>query len=57
MTTLLEAETQTTEDLVLRARQGDSRSYEELVERHQRQVWAAVRGSGSATRMLTTPCR
>lgn len=44
MTTLLEAETQTTEDLVLRARQGDSRSYEELVERHQRQVWAAVRG-------------
>lgn len=44
MHTLLEAETQTTEDLVLRARQGDSRSYEELVERHQRQVWAAVRG-------------
>jgi RNA polymerase sigma factor (sigma-70 family) len=44
MHTMLEAETQTTEDLVLRARQGDSRAYEELVERHQRQVWAAVRG-------------
>jgi RNA polymerase sigma factor (sigma-70 family) len=39
-----EAETMSTEDLVLRARQGDSRAYEELVERHQRQVWAAVRG-------------
>src|SRR5690242_6587755 len=44
MHTMLEAETQTTEDLVLRARQGDGRAYEELVERHQRQVWAAVRG-------------
>ncbi len=44
MQTMLDAETQTTEDLVLRARQGDNRAYEELVERHQRQVWAAVRG-------------
>jgi len=44
MQMLLDAETQTTEELVLRARQGDSRAYEELVERHQRQVWAAVRG-------------
>lgn len=44
MQMMLDAESQTTEDLVLRARQGDSRSYEELVERHQRQVWAAVRG-------------
>jgi RNA polymerase sigma factor (sigma-70 family) len=44
MRTTLEAESQTTEDLVLRAREGDSRAYEELVERHQRQVWAAVRG-------------
>jgi RNA polymerase sigma factor (sigma-70 family) len=43
-TTTLDAEPRTTEDLVLQARQGDSRAYEELVERHQRQVWAAVRG-------------
>ena len=40
----LEADNQTTEDLVIRARAGESRAYEELVERHQRQVWAAVRG-------------
>jgi RNA polymerase sigma factor (sigma-70 family) len=44
MQTILDAESQTTEDLVIRARQGDSRAYDELVERHQRQVWAAVRG-------------
>jgi RNA polymerase sigma factor (sigma-70 family) len=44
MQLILESETLTTEDLVLRARQGDSRAYEMLVERHQRQVWAAVRG-------------
>jgi RNA polymerase sigma factor (sigma-70 family) len=44
MQMMLEPETQTTEDLVILARQGDSRAYEELVERHQRQVWAAVRG-------------
>jgi RNA polymerase sigma factor (sigma-70 family) len=44
MLTMLEAGTQTTEDLVIQARQGDGRAYEELVERHQRQVWAAVRG-------------
>jgi RNA polymerase sigma factor (sigma-70 family) len=33
-----------TADLVLAARRGDDHAYEELVERHQRQVWAAVRG-------------
>ena len=45
MQMMLEAQSvQTVEDLVLRAREGDSRAYEELVERHQRQVWAAVRG-------------
>src|ERR1700759_274274 len=33
-----------TADLVLAARAGDGRAYELLVERHQRQVWAAVRG-------------
>jgi RNA polymerase sigma factor (sigma-70 family) len=32
-----------TAELVQDARQGDTRAYEELVERHQRQVWAAVR--------------
>ena len=31
-------------ELVLAARRGDRRAYELLVERHQRQVWAAVRG-------------
>lgn len=30
--------------LVLAARRGDRAAYEELVARHQRQVWAAVRG-------------
>lgn len=40
----LQAQDLSTEDLVLRARDGDGRAYEELVERHQRQVWAAVRG-------------
>jgi RNA polymerase sigma factor (sigma-70 family) len=31
-------------ELVQRARRGDDRAYEQLVARHQRQVWAAVRG-------------
>jgi len=34
----------TVADLVLAARRGDRCAYQELVERHQRQVWAAVRG-------------
>jgi RNA polymerase sigma factor (sigma-70 family) len=34
----------TTAELVLAARRGDDQAYEELVARHQRQVWAAVRG-------------
>ena len=37
-------QTTSTEQLVLLAREGDARAYEQLVERHQRQVWAAVRG-------------
>ncbi len=41
--TEISVETSTTE-LVLAARAGDGRAYELLVERHQRQVWAAVRG-------------
>jgi RNA polymerase sigma factor (sigma-70 family) len=40
----LEVETLSTADLVLAARQGDGRAYEELVERHRGQVWSAVRG-------------
>jgi RNA polymerase sigma factor (sigma-70 family) len=39
-----EVETRNTAELVISARDGDSRAYEELVERHQGQVWAAVRG-------------
>jgi RNA polymerase sigma factor (sigma-70 family) len=37
-------EFRTTAELVLSARAGDGPAYEELVERHQRQVWGAVRG-------------
>jgi RNA polymerase sigma factor (sigma-70 family) len=37
-------EFRSTAELVLSARAGDGRAYEELVERHQRQVWGAVRG-------------
>jgi RNA polymerase sigma factor (sigma-70 family) len=36
-------DTRTTADLVLDAQRGDSQAYQQLVERHQRQVWAAVR--------------
>jgi RNA polymerase sigma factor (sigma-70 family) len=39
-----QVETRSTADLVLDAQHGDTNAYEELVERHQRQVWAAVRG-------------
>jgi RNA polymerase sigma factor (sigma-70 family) len=38
------AEVRSTAELVLSARAGDGAAYEELVERHQRQVWGAVRG-------------
>jgi RNA polymerase sigma factor (sigma-70 family) len=37
-------EVRSTAELVFCAREGDRQAYEELVERHQRQVWAAVRG-------------
>ena len=37
-------EARSTAELVMCAREGDRQAYEELVERHQRQVWAAVRG-------------
>jgi RNA polymerase sigma factor (sigma-70 family) len=37
-------EFRSTADLVLSARAGDAQAYEELVGRHQRQVWGAVRG-------------
>ena len=46
MTLMSEVEVgvRSTAELVFSARDGDRAAYEELVERHQRQVWAAVRG-------------
>jgi len=44
MTLMSELDTRSTAELVFCAREGDRRAYEELVERHQRQVWGAVRG-------------
>ncbi len=44
MTLMTELDTWSTADLVQRAREGDRKAYEDLVERHQRQVWGAVRG-------------
>jgi RNA polymerase sigma factor (sigma-70 family) len=44
MTLMADIDVRNTADLVLSAREGDRQAYEELVERHQRQVWAAVRG-------------